>query len=265
MRRVIAVILSAIFTFLPVMGSAEIASLFKSMPSDDKVMIESFTKTVRKTDSLNLTRISSTRGSEDSKEYVIRTVLVDSNSKMEIYSQTDSTIVCEGQSNCKAVEVLTMCLQDSDSKKLSNCKVHKEKYDTERMQKEYGSVEAAIYNMFFNTGFKLNCRSTITKKEAEKQGIALETDVPSSLASIIAFPFLIASLTAPYVGNYIVPPATGITSAITDIGIGAAAKATSTIAGGVGSKIIDESDHAHGNQVTPECVIQKAENQKKTE
>jgi hypothetical protein len=264
MRKIIALILSFGFVFLPVIGNAEITNFFESMPSEDQVIVESFTKTIRGKDSLNLTRILSTKGSKDNEEYVIRTVSVDSNFKIGTYYQFDSTLICENKNvnSCKAITVSTACSQDLTSKKLSDCTVNKEKYDTKRMQKEYGSVEMAIYDMFFNTqGYKLNCRSVITKKKAEEQNIELETNTPSSLSSIIAFPFLMASVLVPYVSNFIAPATTGVTNAITNVGIGAASKATSEITGGIGSKTMNSNDTTQDNQTIPECVMQK-DNQK---
>ncbi|BCB96171.1 hypothetical protein JZK55_10930 [Dissulfurispira thermophila] len=70
-------------------------------------------------------------------------------------------------------------------------------------------------------------------------------------------------IAAPIAGSYIAPATVDMSSALTNVSIGAASETTSEIAGHIGSKIVDSNNFTQGNQTIPECVIQKTETENK--
>ncbi len=293
MRKVIAVVLSAVFIFLPAISGAEMPEVFTNPEMKDKVAIEQFYKKGpdNKIEGL-ITRISHLKKENNEERFVIRTVESQYNIDKSDFPKpkgekivfisytvgTDSTLSCENINDvttCNIVKVEKVCTDtQKGTETLTKCQNENSEFKTIHIKKmPLDRVFSFINKTYINPNNKgyshTACKSVINKKDIQTNEIEsfleTKTESPSFLQKFVGVVLGTVSLAAPIAGVVIGPATTGVTTALTNVGIGAATEATATIAGGVGSKIMDNSEPTQGEIKIPECVVQKAENQKKTE
>lgn len=293
MNKNIAIILAVIFILLPVISNSEMPEIFTN-PMEDKVIIEQFYKNTPdgKVESY-LTRISHVKKEDGEKRLVIRIIEQNlreieemkkaSAGKQEekgviTFTQyivgVDATLLCEDLNDvttCNVIKVEHACTA-IDHEKENNAKCHSNNSElkSNRIKKmPLDRVASQIDKNYINPSKRgyntIACKSILDKKDinTEEMKSLLETKTESSsfLRKFAGVLLGAVSLAAPIAGVTIGPATTGLTTAVTNVGIGAAVEATSTISGEIGSKIMDDGDPTQGNQTIPGCTIQKTKNE----
>jgi hypothetical protein len=274
MRKAIAVILSTVFVFLPVISNAEMPEVFTNPEMKDKVKIENLFKKDYSGDEIigHMTRVLHVQQDGDGeKQFIIRVAEQGYNQQEDFYWQKDSTLFCgnlDDINTCKVVSANSVCKKDEKTGEFSKCYTNGDTYKGKKIPvAQYATdLKDSIKKTFLNPskrGYKVACRSVVDRKDIESKGMEslLETKIkgPSIFQTIASVTLGLVAIATQTVGVNVGPAVTSVTNAAINVGIGAAAEATSTIVGGISIKIMDDSDPVQ-NQTIPKCVIQKPEN-----
>ncbi|HAK87632.1 MAG: hypothetical protein A2X55_08915 [Nitrospirae bacterium GWB2_47_37] len=243
-RKAIAIIISIILVFLPVLGNAVI-DIFKSSEMKNKVFIERYASG----NGDFLIRISHIDGTDS----VVRTLTTTiPRKKMPFNTYIDATLRCENlndENTCEIKTVSADCTKDHYGK--DDCFIGRSNFSGEDLKKYYPSKDFLnIPQQYF-----LTCKSIITKEKAEQLNIALETKGKSFLQILAAIPLFVTAVALPVAGMVLGPATNGISTAVTNVVMGAGTNIASEVTAGIGNKIITDNPDIQGQNL-PECITE---------
>ncbi|GER94760.1 hypothetical protein A45J_2524 [hot springs metagenome] len=181
--KIIAIFLSFVFVFLPVVSKAEMPEVFTNPEMKDKAIIEVFSKDYSNdlfsgTFKGTLTRISHIK---TNGEFTIRTIRQGYRYQGKYYQNIDETVYCDDINDlttCKVVSLYTECTKGNENEDYTKCSTNNSSYKLKHSVK--GGQEINIVEMVFINPEKYSflkiCKLISTPEELKQKNIPLETE-----------------------------------------------------------------------------------------